>query len=80
MAVGGRRRLGLVCLRGLSIYTGFLLGFWRWVEGGYRYKSVPLVLLIYWIGLLCLKIQHKQLNMERQDRKFQQHMGVRILV
>lgn len=35
MAVGGRRRLGLGCLRGLSIYAGFLLGFWRGVEGGH---------------------------------------------
>lgn len=59
VAVGGRGRLGLGRLWGLSVYTGFLLGFWRGVEWGHRYKSVPLVLRIHCIGLLCLQTQHK---------------------
>lgn len=53
MAVGRWRRLGLGCLGGLSIYTGFLLGLGSGDERGYRSKSAPLVLLICWIGLIC---------------------------
>lgn len=54
------RRLGLGWLSGLSVDAGLLLGFGRRVERGDRYKSVPLVLLIGRIGLLCLQVQPKK--------------------
>ena len=58
MAVGGRRGLGLGRLGGLSVYAGLLLGLWRGVEGGHGDESVSLVLLIGWMGLLRLQVQH----------------------
>lgn len=54
VAVGRGGRLGLDRLRGLSIYAGLLRGFWWWVEGCNRHKSVTLVLLVHWIGFFCL--------------------------
>ena len=58
VAVGGRRRLGLGRLGGLSVYAGFLLGLRQGIEGYHRKEGVPLVLLIPRIGLLCLQTQH----------------------
>lgn len=59
VAVGGGRSRSLVCLGGLSINIRFLLGFRRGIQRGFGNEGVPLILLIYWKGLLCLQIQNK---------------------
>lgn len=55
VAVGGRGLRGLGCLRGLSVGAGLLLRLWWRVEGGHGDQSVPLVLLVHWVGLLSLQ-------------------------
>lgn len=60
VAVGRGRLLGLGCLRGLSVGAGLLLGLWWGVEGGHGDQSVALVLLVHWVGLLSLRVQHRR--------------------
>lgn len=73
VAIGGRRVLGLGCLRGLSVGAGLLLSLWWRVERGHGDQSVALVLLIHWMGLLSLQVQHKfkvtndNSNLRRQE-------------
>lgn len=58
VAVGGGGLLGLGCLRRLSVGAGLLLSLWWRVEGGHGDQRVALVLLVHWLGLLSLQVQH----------------------